>query len=361
MTAGRTQRSPFGRLPDGRRVELHTVVNVQGTELRFLNLGGILQSLRVADRDGNVADITPGYDSLDGYLADTRYFGALIGRYANRIAGGTFELDGRCYSLAVNNAPNHLHGGLTGFSSVLWDVEPFQGRSGAGAVLSHVSPDGHGGYPGTLDVRITYTLSDDNELRFDYFATTDAPTPVNFTQHTYFNLSGESAASILDHELELCGSRFTPVTETLIPTGEICDVKGTPFDFTVPRRIGVCIAASNEQLARGLGYDHNFVIDDTRPGTLHDAALVTDPASGRTLEIETTEPGIQFYSGNQIAGGPLGKNGRAYMKHSAFALETQHFPDSPNQPLFPPTILRPGAAFHSTTVYRFGVTDYRGE
>jgi aldose 1-epimerase len=354
MIAGSARRAVFGTLPDGRLVEAHTLVNASGVELTFLDYGGVIQCLRVPDANGVFADVTPGYETLDGYIADTRYFGALIGRFANRIAGGVFELDGRRYSVAPNDGDHHLHGGPGGFANVLWTVETFEGRSGTGAVLSHVSPDGDGGYPGELDVRITYTLSDDNELRFDYFATTSAPTPVNLTQHLYFNLGGNEAGSVLGHELVLRASSFTPVDESLIPTGEIRPVAGTPFDFTARRTIGESLAVDDEQLLRAAGYDHNFVIDGARAGTLVRAATVRDPRSGRTMDVETTEPGIQLYSGNYIAGGPVGKDGIEYAGHSSFALETQHFPNSPNEPLFPSTILRPGDEFYSTTIYRFG-------
>lgn len=349
MNAGSTVISPFGAMPDGRDVEMHTIANARGTEIRFLTLGGIIQSLRVAD-----VDITPGYDTLEGYLADTRYFGALVGRYANRIARGAFTLDGVSYSLPPNDGANHLHGGSRGFSAAVWDVEPFTGRSTSGAVLSLVSPAGDMGYPGTVNVRVTYSLSDDDELRFDYFATTDAPTPINLTQHMYINLAGQDAGDVLGHELMLRASRFTPVDAALIPTGALSDVHGTPFDFTTPHAVGARLAASDAQLAHASGYDHNFAIDEYHAGSLSPAARLRDPVSGRSVEIDTTEPGIQLYSGNHIPGGPAGKNGRDYGRYSSLALETQRFPNSPNEPSFPSTILRPGEEYNSTTVYRFG-------
>ena len=353
MTAGSTLRAGFGEMPDGRDVEMHTLTNARGMEACVLGYGGIIQSLRVPDAGGHLIDVTPGYDTLEGYLADTRYFGALIGRYANRIAGGHFELDGTSYDVSRNHGDNLLHGGISGFSRVVWMAEPFAGRSTTGVVLSHVSEEGDDGFPGTLSVRVTYSLSDDNELRFDYFATTDAPTPVNLTQHMYVNLAGHQSADVLDHELQLSASSFTPVDASLLPTGEVRRVAGTAFDFTSTRTVGSRITAEDPQLALAAGYDHNFIIDGVSPGALVHAATLRHPATGRTMEIETTEPGIQFYSGNHIAGGPVGKGGFVYGRHSSLALETQHFPDSPNHPSFPSTILRPGAEFNSTTVYRF--------
>ena len=340
--------------PDGRPVERFTLHDGSGTEVRVLGYGGVIQAVRVPDRDGTVADVALGYDTLDGYLADTGYQGALIGRYANRIARGRFTLEGQSYTLATNDGPNHLHGGPGGFHTVLWDVEPFQDQRGVGVVLTHESPAGTEGYPGTLRVRVTYTLAGAGELAIDYHATTSEPTPVSLTQHTYFNLAGHGARDVLDHELQLHASHFTPVDGTLIPTGEIRPVAGTPFDFTTPARIGARIDQADEQLRRAGGYDHNFILGEAAPGGPRPAARLHEPVSGRVLEVLTTEPGIQFYSGNFLSG-EAGKDGRRYAHRHVLALETQHFPDSPNQPAFPSTILRPGEEYTSRTVYRFSV------
>jgi aldose 1-epimerase len=344
-------RQPFGATPSGEAVELFTLTNAHGMEVRVMTYGGIIVSLKVPDRSGTPGDVVLGYDSLAGYLKDSPYFGAIVGRYGNRIAKGRFTLDGREYRLATNNGPNHLHGGIRGFDKVVWRAEPFDDARGAGVVLSHTSPDGDEGYPGTLNAKVTYALTDRNELRIDYEATTDRPTPVNLTQHSYFNLAG--AGDILDHELMIAADSFTPVDSTLIPTGIIAPVAGTPFDFRTPHPIGERIGAANEQLRFGGGYDHNFVL--TRPdGGLALAARVSDPASGRTLEIRTTEPGLQFYSGNFLDGSITGKRGVVYAHRTGLALETQHFPDSPNHPAFPPTLLIPGQAYRSTTMWTFG-------
>jgi aldose 1-epimerase len=347
-------REHFAVTPDGRTVDLITLTNAGGTEVRFLTYGGVILSILAADRDGVLDDVTLGYDTLDGYLADTRYFGALVGRYANRIAGGRFTLDGREHTLATNDGPNHLHGGPRGFHTAVWNAEPFAGDGGVGAILRHASPDGDEGYPGALQVRVTYTLTDEDDLEIDYHATTDAPTVVNLTQHAYFNLAGHDAGDVLGHELTLPGSRFAPVDSTLIPTGELRDVRGTPFDFTTPTAIGARIDGDDEQLRRGQGYDHNWVLD-REPGSdaLLLAARLREPRSGRVMEVYTTEPGIQFYSGNVLPGGPLGKGGVDYVRRGGLALETQHFPDSPNRPEFPSAVVRPGEAYRSRTVYRF--------
>ena len=315
--------------------------------------GGIITSLRTADRTGKFSDIVLGYDSLEGYLRDSPYFGAIVGRYANRVGRGRFTLDGRTYQLPVNNGPNSLHGGTRGFDKVIWSASTFETDSSAGIVLSHVSPDGDQGYPGRLDARVSYTLNDRDELAVDYVATTDKATPVNLSQHSYFNLSGDAARDILAHVLHINASRYTPVDSTLIPIGELAPVAGTPFDFRAPTAIGARIGQAHEQLRFGGGYDHNYVLDGS---SMRVAARVREPASGRTLEILTDEPGLQFYSGNFLDGSITGKGGRVYRHRYGFCLETQHFPDSPNQPHFPSTIIRSNERYESRTVFRFGVT-----
>jgi aldose 1-epimerase len=350
MTASAHQET-FGTTAEGEQVGAYTLKNAGGIELRFIAYGGIIQSLRVPDRAGRFADVTLGYDTLAEYERDTTYFGALVGRYGNRIARGRFTLDGREHRLATNNGPNHLHGGVRGFNKVLWDVAPAGDASSA--VLSYTSPDGEEGYPGTLVVRVTYTLTDSDELAIDYHATTDRPTPVNLTQHAYFNLAGHDAGAVLDHEITIAASRFTPVDGTLIPTGELRPVHGTPLDFTAARRIGDRIDADDEQLRAAGGYDQNFVLADHPRQAPAFAARLREPRGGRVLEVHTTEPGLQFYSGNMMPDALRGKGGRTYRRRGGLCLETQHFPDSPNHPHFPSTIVRPGVAYRSRTVYRF--------
>jgi aldose 1-epimerase len=343
----------FGVAPDGQQVSVYTLTNRNGVEARVTNYGGIVLSLRVPDRDGELDDVVLGFDSLDNYVAGHPYFGAIIGRYGNRIAGGRFTLDGETYELAQNNGPNSLHGGEQGFDKVVWTAEPFENETGQGLVLTYTSHDGEEGYPGTLQSRVTYTLTDQNELIFDYQATTDRATPVNLTQHTYFNLEGDGSGSILDHEMMLNASRFTPVDSTLIPTGELRSVEGTPFDFREPTPLGSRIEEDDEQIRIGGGYDHNYVIDRSAGDSLTLAARVYEPTSGRVMEVLTTEPGVQLYTGNFLDGSLTGKNGAVYARRTGFCLETQHYPDSPNQPSFPSTILQPGEEYRSTTVYRF--------
>jgi aldose 1-epimerase len=347
-------RAPFGTLPDGTAIESFTFTNAHGIEVRAITYGAIIVSLRTPDRTAALADIVLGFDTIDGYLVNSPYFGAVVGRYGNRIAKGRFTLDGTTYQLALNNGPNHLHGGVKGFNAVAWKGEPFSDGRGSGVVFSHISPAGDEGYPGALSMHVTYLLTDTNELSVAYEATTDAPTPVNLTQHSYFNLSGHDAGDILGHEVMLNASRYTPVDATLIPTGELATVAGTPFDFRTPTAIGARIGAADEQIVRGKGYDHNFVVEPGEGGTRL-AAQVFDPKSGRTLEVTTTEPGVQFYTGNFLDGTLKGKGGAVYGQRNGFCLETQHYPDSPNQPTFPSTILRPGQTLRSTTVFRFGV------
>ena len=353
-TAGRgtVSRAPFGVLPDGKAVNVFTLTNPHGIEVRAITYGGIVVSLRVPDRDGRLGDIVLGYDSLDGYLEDSPYFGAIVGRYANRIANGQFSLDGATYTLATNNGPNHLHGGVRGFDKVVWDAEQFEGDSGVGVVFTHTSADGDEGYPGAVTVRVTYTLTPSDELIVDYAATTDRATPINLSQHSYFNLAGDGRRDVLEHVLWINAAQFTPVDATLIPTGVIAPVAGTPFDFTQPTTIGARIATGHEQLRNGGGYDHNFVLDREGAGLEH-AARVEEPSSGRVLDIYTTEPGLQFYAGNFLDGSITGKGGRVYRHRYGFCLETQHYPDSPNRQGFPPTILRPGEEYRSRTVFAF--------
>ncbi|HWC73605.1 MAG TPA: aldose epimerase family protein [Gemmatimonadales bacterium] len=357
MHRPRVSRAPYGQLPDGRRVELFTLANAHGIEIRAMTYGAIITSIRTPDRTGAPADIVLGFDSLKGYLAGSPYFGAVVGRYANRIAGGQFTLDGVTYHLARNNGPNSLHGGERGFDKVIWKAEPFERDSTLGVTFSYDSPDGEEGYPGAVAVRVTYTLTPADELIVDYEASTTKATPINLSQHTYWNLHGDGKGDILDHVLTLDASTFTPVDSTLIPTGQLARVEGTPFDFRRPTVIGARINDANEQLRFGRGYDHNWVIDrdGVRADSLTAAARLEDPTGGRRLDISTTEPGIQFYSGNFLDGTIKGKGGRVYGHRSGLCLETQHFPDSPNHANFPSTILRPGQRYRSRTVMTFSV------
>jgi aldose 1-epimerase len=345
------KKEAFGTTPDGKAVELYTLTNTHGIQVRVMTYGGIIVSIQTPDKKGRFADITLGFDTLAGYLAKNFYFGALVGRYGNRIGNAKFTLDGKEYTLAKNNGPNTLHGGLKGFDKVVWEAQSFQKSAEVGVILKYTSSDGEEGYPGTLHVTVTYTLNDKNEFSIDYQATTDKATPINLTNHTYFNLAGEGSGSILGEELMLNADHFTPVDATLIPTGKIASVKGTPFDFTQPTPIGARINDKYEQMVFGGGYDHNFVINRQGPGMVL-AARVYDPTSGRVLEVDTTEPGVQFYTGNFLDGTP-GKHGHIYKARDAYCLETQHYPDSPNKPGFPSTILKPGQTYHSTTVWRF--------
>ena len=339
-------KEEFGRLPDGTVIDLYTLNNSHGLRARIMTYGAIVVSLEVPDREGKVADITLGYDSLDGYLETTPYFGAVVGRYGNRIAKGRFTLDGMEYTLATNNGENHLHGGIKGFDKVVWTAEPVREDDAVGIKLSYLSPDGEEGYPGNLQSVVTYWITEANELKVTYLAETDRATPVNLTHHSYFNLAGQGTGDILGHELMLSADRYTPVDEGLIPTGELRAVASTPFDFTTPHTVGERIAQVEG------GYDHNFVLNkDGAELTL--AARVAEPSSGRVMEIFTTEPGIQFYAGNFLDGSITGKVGKVYHKHYGFCLETQHFPDSPNHAHFPSTILRPGEQYQSLTIHRF--------
>jgi aldose 1-epimerase len=345
----------YGALLDGTPVDAFTVRNTNGMAFTAITYGGIVVSIETPDRRGATADVVLGFGDLAGYLGDHPYVGAIVGRYANRIAKGMFTLDGTAYTLATNNPPNHLHGGNQGFDAVIWNAEPIRGVDSSGVTLRYTSPDGDEGYPGNLAVTVAYTLTNDNALTMDYHAHTDAPTPVNLTQHTYFNLSGDPTRDVLDHVVCIDADRFTPVDSTLVPTGALASVAGTPFDFTTPHSIGARIADDHEQLQYGSGYDHNFVLGIGKT-PLERAAFIEEPSSGRTLEVSTTEPGVQFYTGNFLDGSLIGKGGRPYPRRSGFCLETQHFPDSPNHPAFPSTILRPGEEYRSRTVWRFGIT-----
>ena len=349
----------FGKTPDGHEAQLFTLANARGFRADITNYGGTVVRLLAPDRHGALADVALGFESLDGYVAASPYFGCIVGRCGNRIAHGRFTLDGKTYALATNNAPGgipcHLHGGLRGFDKQLWraEHEP-RGAQGDTLRLHYRSAAGEEGYPGNLDVTVTYAVTPENALRIDYHAKADAPTPVNLTNHSYFNLAGEGAPDVLAHVMTLNASRYTPVNAGLIPVGTLEPVADTPLDFRDPHKIGARIELPNEQLRFAGGYDHNYVLD-AGGGALALAATVLEPESGRVLEVLTTEPGMQFYSGNFLDGTLRGKNGHVYQRRAGFCLETQHFPDSPNQPAFPSNILRPGKTLSSTTVYRFSV------
>lgn len=344
---------PFGFTPEGIPVDIYTLDNSRGITARITNYGGIVVSLLTPDRRGKQSDIVLGYDTLDEYIRNNPYFGSIAGRYANRIANGRFTLEGKEYILAQNDGKNHLHGGLKGFDKLVWKAEEIFLKDCVGISLTCLSRDGDEGYPGNLSVKVRYLLTVDNELKIEYSAFTDSTTVVNLTHHSYFNLAGAETGNILDHELLIRAGSFTPIDRSFIPTGEIRNVRGTPLDFTRLTPIGSRIDHDHEQLIYGLGYDHNWVLDGF-DGSLALAAQVVEPGSGRNMEVYTTEPGIQFYSGNFLDGAITGKKGKVYRKRDGFCLETQHFPDSPNQPHFPSTVLRPGEEYTQTTVYRFG-------
>jgi len=351
---GSVTKQAFGKTAQGEAVDLYTLKNKNGVEVSIMNYGAVIVSLKTPDARGRLADIVLGFDTLDGYLKENPYFGAVVGRYGNRIAKGKFELDGKVYTLAKNNGENALHGGIKGFDKKVWQAEATEGETAQTLTLHCVSPDGEEGYPGTLKASVRYTLNDSDDLEVAYSATTDKPTVVNLTNHTYFNLAGAESGPILNQELMLNASKMTPVDAGLIPTGELKDVTGTPFDFRKPTAIGARIDADDEQIKRGGGYDHNFVIDRTAPG-LALAARATEPSNGRVLEVWTTEPGVQFYTGNFLDGTLQGKRGTVYEKRMAFCLETQHYPDSPNHVQFPSTRLDPGQEYKSTTVFKFRI------
>jgi aldose 1-epimerase len=342
---------PWGKTAAGEPVELYTLTNTKGAEARIATYGGIVVSLKVPDRSGAPGDIVLGFDSLDGYLQQPPppYFGALIGRYGNRIAKGKFALNGTEYTLAKNNGENQLHGGVRGFDKRIWKAKEGPGQS---LELSYLSKDGEESYPGNLSTTVTYTLTDNNELKIDYAATTDKDTVVNLTNHSYFNLAGQGEGDILNHQVTIYADKFTPVDKGLIPTGELRDVAGTPFDFRTAKAIGERIDANDEQIKFGPGYDHNWVLNRTGSG-VEPAAKVTESKSGRVMEVLTTEPGLQFYTGNFLDGTLHGKARKVYGRRSAFCMETQHFPDSPNHPAFPTVVLKPGAHYQSTTIYKF--------
>jgi aldose 1-epimerase len=346
------QQKLFGT-HDGRPITLYTLTNANGVEVDTMNYGGIIVSIRVPDRKGQFADIVLGHESLDGYIPNPPYFGAIVGRYANRIANGTFALDGKTYTLPKNDGPNTLHGGVDKtFNKVVWDGEPVKGKTGV--AYTYLSKDGDDGFPGNLKIKVSYTLNNDNELVIDYEATTDKATPINVSQHSYFNLAGAGTSDILNHEVMINADRFTPVDKNLIPTGELRPVKGTPFDFTTSTRVGARIDDNYEQLVLGHGYDHNWVLNrNGKDNSLVLAARVYEPTSGRVLEVSTTQPGVQFYTGNFLDGTITGKQGHVYKRRYGLCLETQHFPDSPNHPDFPTTILRPDERFHQQTVFKF--------
>ena len=348
------EKAAYGQLPDGRNADLYTLHNAAGMTAKITNYGGIIVALTAPDKDGTFEDVTLGVHSLANYVKGTPFFGALVGRYGNRIAKGKFTLDGKPYTLVTNNMGNHLHGGSVGFDKVLWTATPVEGDEPA-LKLSYVSKDGEEGYPGNLSVTVTYTLQKDNALRIDYQATTDKPTVVNLTNHTYFNLTGGAKRDILDHVLTLNADHYVPVDKTLIPTGKLAPVVGTPFDFTKPTRVGDHINDSTDvQIKYGLGYDHCWVLSDSSH-SLKPIATVFEPTSGRVMEVKTTEPAVQFYTGNFLDGTVMGREGKSYSKRYALCLETEHYPDSPNQPNFPTTVLRPGETYKTTTVYQFSV------
>jgi aldose 1-epimerase len=353
-TKSSVTRSDFGKTPDGQAVDLYTLKNSKGAEACIMTYGGVMEKLLVPDRNGTVADVVLGFDTLDGYLQPgVPYFGALIGRYGNRIGGAQFTLDGQTYSLAKNDHGNTLHGGLKGFDKVLWTARPSVGAHGPELVLAYVSKDGEEGFPGNLEVTAIYTLTDDNELRVEFSAKTDKPTVVNLTDHSYFNLAGQGNGDILNHVVYINADRTTPTDEHLIPTGALADVTGTPFDFRTPTTIGLRINDPNTVLQYGPGYDHNWVINNP-PGQFGLQARVVEPNSGRVLEVWSDQPGLQFYAGNFLDGTLTGKDGKVYQRRTAFCMEPQHFPDSPNKPAFPSVELKPGQTYHSTIVYKFG-------
>ena len=347
------KREAFGSV-EGRPIEKFTLTNKNGIEVSAITYGGIITSIKTPDRAGAMGDIVLGFNSIDGYVGDHPYFGGIIGRYGNRIARGRFTIEGTEYKLATNNGPNHLHGGIKGFDKVVWAAEAPVNKNAI--AFNYTSADGEEGYPGRLNVRVVYALTDDNQLQVEYEATSDKATHVNLTQHSYFNLAGEGSGDTLGHELTIDADRYTPVDATLIPTGVIAPVEGTPFDFRKSTPIGTRIDAANEQIKNGQGYDHNWVLNRTSATELQRVARVYEPKSGRTLEVSTTEPGMQFYAGNFLDGKLVGKAGKPYVRRGGFCLETQHYPDTPNQKNFPTTLLKPGERYSTRTTFAFGVS-----
>ncbi len=353
LSSASVTSASFGNLPDGREATLYTLTNSNGMVVKITNYGGTITSILVPDKEGNMGDVTLGYDSVEEYVAGNPFFGAIAGRYANRIAKGKFKIDGATYTLAINNGENHLHGGIEGFDKKLWDTTSFENEQGVGITLEYVSPDGEEGYPGTLTSRVTYTLTDDNAIQIDYESTTDKSTVINLTNHAYFNLKDGGASDILGHEMHIIADQYVPTDAGNIPLGELADVEGTPFDFRTAMAIGARIEEDDIQLEYGFGYDHNYVLNKDGEG-LQLAAEVYDAASGRFMEVLTMEPGVQLYTGNHLAKGSFKRrDGGVYGIRSGFCLETQHYPDSPNQSHFPSPRLDPGETYKTTTVYRF--------
>lgn len=356
MSAARADgltHAAFGRLPDGRQVDIYTMQNTHGMTVRFLSLGGCITEIDVPDRNGHPANVVLGHDTLQGYNSNHGYFGAIVGRYANRIADGTFSLDGNTYHLPINNGRNSLHGGTGGFNLQIWQVSPQEATDGIAARLTYTSPDGQEGYPGNLAVQVTYTLLESNGLRIDYQATTDKPTVLNLTNHSYFNLDGNGSGSALDQLVQINADSYTPTDASQIPTGQIAKVVGTPMDFRTLRPIGAQIRAPFEQIALAHGYDHNWVLNNVQPTEMGFAARAYSPKTGRILDVYTTEPGVQFYTGNNLQGNLIGSSHSLYRQADGYTFETQHFPDSPHHPNFPSTVLSPGEVFRSITIFRF--------
>jgi len=352
--AAMIENAPYGTTKTGQHVDRYTMVNDHGMVVRFLTYGGIITDIDAPDRDGRLRDVVLGLKTLGDYETKSPYFGALVGRYANRIAKGRFTLNGKTYELPINNPPNSLHGGTVGFDKMVWDVHPVPVADGVGAVLTLTSPDGQDGYPGTMHIQVQYSLTNDNALRIDYQATTDQDTVINLTNHSYFNLAGNGSGNVEAQLLMLNADNYTPVDTTSIPTGQIEPVTGTPLDFRQMTPIGARLRSAFDQISYVHGYDHNFVLNNWKSGQVEFAARAYDPASGRVLDCYTDQPGVQLYTSNYITGAYVGSSGTAYRQTEAFTLETQHFPDSPNHPDFPTTTLKPGETFRSTTIFRFG-------
>jgi aldose 1-epimerase len=353
-TAG-TEKRPFGKTPEGRVADLYTLTNVHGVQVSLTNYGATLVSLKTPDRFGKFDDVVLGYDGLDGYLSGRGNFGGTMGRCVNRISHGHLVVNGKTYALTLSNGTHHFHGGKYGFNKVLWEGKAISGAHSQGVQFNYLSKHGEEGYPGNLKVQATFTLNDDDELKVEYLATTDQDTVINLTNHSYYNLGGQSAPDVLGHVVMIFADRFTPITTDTLPTGEIRAVKGTPLDFRTPFPVGARIDGDDEQLKLAKGYDHNFVLRDKPKGTLAPAATLFEPKSGRLMEISTTEPGVQFYTANTFDGSIQGKNGRSYFKRAGLCLEPQHFPDSPNHPNFPSIILRTGEQYKATTIYKFSI------